>query len=638
MVNSFVEGTVEIAQGSIKKAADFLEGSLSRGIPIILGFLANQVGLRLADKIADALKFVREKVDKGLDWLIDKLVGFVEKLIAAGKAAVNKLIGWWKARNEIQLPKGEKHTLYFEGNNANAVLTMRSVPMPYRAFVNTFLSSLPDEAARKAKEPAVKAALAKFTEIEKEKKKSFESLPEAQRKVEEQKQADTVEKLVGELADLSKELFNDGTPGGAGLEGFLSVPANMSAVKSGDPLKMRKLLEEGKVWRDAIMLLQQKAPQKPDYTDVVTKMQEYRQKIVDSLKKKPYNMSISGKKPSKEPVSDIDMITTGKDAGAKLISAQQFMRAAHGANWTPMLRMNFYTDSKRLTAYETIKEKLGDRFPRFQAAVTARTELLTYAKMLQHARGDAERTQQVHDMMADVAANIRPLAEEWARETPAEGSLRVRDLHLAIDELMAEKREPATTEERKLEIAERITLFQMEANFRTEEAYISPGAGRQVVRLVAVKGHEAYQSALGQLEMLEHDIHQAKGLENAIQEYELYKYVSRFISATQAAGAPLTATYMMFYEEAHQIYSDKTKRTSMQNLERFRLARAVTLYGQFQVAARDTLAVLKGMAEADATLWKSRALTLAVDIKGTQFMMLATEKAIKTNRARLKEK
>ena len=88
IVNSFVEGTLQIAQGATKKAADFLEGALSSSIPIVIGFLANQVGLNLSERLKDALELVREKVDKGLTWVIDKVVTIIEKLVSLGKAAV----------------------------------------------------------------------------------------------------------------------------------------------------------------------------------------------------------------------------------------------------------------------------------------------------------------------------------------------------------------------------------------------------------------------------------------------------------------------------------------------------------------------------------------------------------------------
>jgi hypothetical protein len=87
IVNSFVEGIAEIAKGDISRAADFLENSLGRAMPIAIGFLANQVGLSgVGRRIGEMIEAVREKVDKGLDWLIDKAV-------KAGTSLLNMLRG-----------------------------------------------------------------------------------------------------------------------------------------------------------------------------------------------------------------------------------------------------------------------------------------------------------------------------------------------------------------------------------------------------------------------------------------------------------------------------------------------------------------------------------------------------------------
>lgn len=82
IVNSFVEGVAEIASGNTKKAADFLERSLARGVPIVIGFLANQVGLGgIGKKIGEMIGKAREMVDKAIEWLVNKAVDTAFKLI-----------------------------------------------------------------------------------------------------------------------------------------------------------------------------------------------------------------------------------------------------------------------------------------------------------------------------------------------------------------------------------------------------------------------------------------------------------------------------------------------------------------------------------------------------------------------------
>ncbi len=209
IVNSFVEGTLQIAQGATKKAADFLEGALARGIPIVIGFLANQVGLNLSERLRDALELVRDKVDKALTWVIDKLVVIVEKIVSFGKAAIASILKWLGLKKEFSGGDGKPHKLYFSGSEDNPVLMVQSNPTAYATFISS-LNVGEDQAKKTAKEQAVPIAesidakrtapLAGTTEEEKEKSKE-EKLKE-------------VEKLLSDLSVPTAVLFGD--PGAAG--------------------------------------------------------------------------------------------------------------------------------------------------------------------------------------------------------------------------------------------------------------------------------------------------------------------------------------------------------------------------------------------------------------------------------------
>jgi len=89
IVNSFVEGVVDIASGNIATAANYLERTLARAIPIIIGFLANQVGLSgIGKKIGEMIGIAREMVDKALTWLVNKAVdtgmNLIDRLMGRG--------------------------------------------------------------------------------------------------------------------------------------------------------------------------------------------------------------------------------------------------------------------------------------------------------------------------------------------------------------------------------------------------------------------------------------------------------------------------------------------------------------------------------------------------------------------------
>lgn len=134
VVNSFVEGVAEIAKGDVKRAADFLEGAMARSMPIVIGFLANQVGLgNVGRKIGEMVKAVQAKIDAALDWLIDKAVkagtGFLNLLkrgVSAVKEGVASLFKWWKIKKAFKSKDGQSHGTYFKGQGKGAKLMVAS--------------------------------------------------------------------------------------------------------------------------------------------------------------------------------------------------------------------------------------------------------------------------------------------------------------------------------------------------------------------------------------------------------------------------------------------------------------------------------------------------------------------------------
>ncbi|AXY73793.1 DUF4157 domain-containing protein [Paraflavitalea soli] len=93
IVNSFVEGVVEIASGNISTAANFLERTMARAVPIMIGFLANQVGLSgLGRRIGEMVVVARGLVDRALTWLVNRCVdtafAILDRLLAMGRDAI----------------------------------------------------------------------------------------------------------------------------------------------------------------------------------------------------------------------------------------------------------------------------------------------------------------------------------------------------------------------------------------------------------------------------------------------------------------------------------------------------------------------------------------------------------------------
>ncbi|HEY8928399.1 MAG TPA: hypothetical protein VIM55_04375, partial [Mucilaginibacter sp.] len=129
VVNSFVEGVVEIASGNTQRAADFLENSLHRAMPVVIGFLANQVGLGgIGHQIGELIKEARAMVDEAITWLINKAVELGSKLLEMGKNAVGAVMGWWKVKKEMPLPNGEMHHISVDGTEDAPKVIVESEP------------------------------------------------------------------------------------------------------------------------------------------------------------------------------------------------------------------------------------------------------------------------------------------------------------------------------------------------------------------------------------------------------------------------------------------------------------------------------------------------------------------------------
>ncbi|MEL6619997.1 MAG: DUF4157 domain-containing protein [Pseudomonadota bacterium] len=143
IVSRVLDGVVGIASGAIEAAAGFLEKAMADSLPVAIAFLADQVGLGdLSDRIREFVEGVREMVDSAIDWVIDKAIklgqGFlqlVESGVDLAKAGVAALKEWWRARTSFKTESGEEHSIYIDGQGANAKVILRSDPVTYSQWI-----------------------------------------------------------------------------------------------------------------------------------------------------------------------------------------------------------------------------------------------------------------------------------------------------------------------------------------------------------------------------------------------------------------------------------------------------------------------------------------------------------------------
>ncbi len=92
IVNSFVSGVADIARGNVATAANYLERTMGQAMPVVIGFLANQVGLSgIGRRVGEMIVSVREMVDQALTWLVNQAVdrgmALLDRIMGRGEPA-----------------------------------------------------------------------------------------------------------------------------------------------------------------------------------------------------------------------------------------------------------------------------------------------------------------------------------------------------------------------------------------------------------------------------------------------------------------------------------------------------------------------------------------------------------------------
>jgi len=149
VVNSFVNGVADIAEGNVTTAANYLERTMDRAMPIVIGFLANQVGLSgIGRRIGEMVTAARQMVDRALTWLVNRAVdtGFAifDRLMSLGRSAIGAVRGFLGLNKNFRARNGEDHTLSTRDSGGRMELMVASgTPRPVR----NFLASLTVEGA-----------------------------------------------------------------------------------------------------------------------------------------------------------------------------------------------------------------------------------------------------------------------------------------------------------------------------------------------------------------------------------------------------------------------------------------------------------------------------------------------------------
>ncbi|MFY7950043.1 MAG: hypothetical protein ACOVRP_12575, partial [Gemmatimonas sp.] len=127
MASKVLDTVLDIVGGAIEKAGERFELAMHTGMPVVIGFLANQVGLGgVGQALREIVDRLRQKVDEALLWLIDKVKAGLQALLAGLKAAANAVLGWWNKRIGFKAKDGEEHHILLEGEPPNTQVFVES--------------------------------------------------------------------------------------------------------------------------------------------------------------------------------------------------------------------------------------------------------------------------------------------------------------------------------------------------------------------------------------------------------------------------------------------------------------------------------------------------------------------------------
>ena len=145
LVKAIVDSISRIAAGQIEQAANFIEGVMAGSIPLMIGFLADFLGLGdVAAKVREIIQSVRDKIKLGIKKVIDYIVQMGKGLLAKGRDAVASVVEWWKQKRPFKLGE-EEHDLYLDGDGDHPQVMVESSLTTLELFLENVGASAKDK-------------------------------------------------------------------------------------------------------------------------------------------------------------------------------------------------------------------------------------------------------------------------------------------------------------------------------------------------------------------------------------------------------------------------------------------------------------------------------------------------------------
>jgi len=130
---SIFDAVGKIASGDLKQAAKAVENAIAKSLPVMIGFLANLIGLGgLAKSVVNIMKKIGDKVknviNKVVAWIAKKGRKLFKKIKTKSKDLVGGLVKWKEVKKGFQTHDKKKHKIYVEKSKKKAKVMVASVP------------------------------------------------------------------------------------------------------------------------------------------------------------------------------------------------------------------------------------------------------------------------------------------------------------------------------------------------------------------------------------------------------------------------------------------------------------------------------------------------------------------------------
>ncbi|HEY9607359.1 MAG TPA: DUF4157 domain-containing protein, partial [Allocoleopsis sp.] len=152
LVEAVFESIASIAAGNISAAASYVERTMARTIPVILGFLARFIGLgNVGEQIQNVIRRIQAPIENAMNRVADWIVNRVRGLLGRGGRDGSRTTGTAEASGDLpekRFQAGEQsHRIWFDRQGDRTIIMISSVT----STITTFLvnaqqeDNIPDE-------------------------------------------------------------------------------------------------------------------------------------------------------------------------------------------------------------------------------------------------------------------------------------------------------------------------------------------------------------------------------------------------------------------------------------------------------------------------------------------------------------